>query len=187
MTSEPSFVRSLGSSRLVAVVVYATLIPLFAATIWVSVASTLDARHALGESEDLLDQLRDRRTLVNRPGDGLERTGSPFLEGPTVTVAGASLLQRIGAAVTKVGGTMQSSQVDVDGVQAKDGFVGLLMSLEVDQPALQRLIYDIEAGMPFLYIDQLDVQMPQASAANEAAPGRLRVVLGVSGQWRKSK
>ena len=38
---------------------------------------------------------------------------------------------------------MQSSQVDVDGVQAKDGFVGLLMSLEVDQPALQRLIYDI--------------------------------------------
>ena len=49
-------------------------------------------------------------------------TGSPFLEGQTLTVAGAALLQRVADAVTKVGGNVLSSQVDVQGVQAKDGY-----------------------------------------------------------------
>jgi general secretion pathway protein M len=88
-------------------------------------------------------------------------------------------------AVNQVGGNIQSSQVDVQGNQARDGLVSLLISCEVDQPALQKLLYDLEAGMPFLYVDQLDVQMPQAAAANEAVSGRLRVILGVSGQWRR--
>jgi len=116
-----------------------------------------------------------------------EQPGTPFLEGPTVTVAGATLLQRVAAAVSNVGGTIQSSQVDVLGTQAKDGFVGLLVSCEMEQPALQKLLYDLEVGMPFLYVDQLDVQVPQTTAANEGGVGKIRVVLGVSGQWQGGK
>jgi general secretion pathway protein M len=109
-----------------------------------------------------------------------------FLEGPTVTVAGATRLQRVEAAVGNVGGTVQSSQVDVSGIEAKDGLVGLVVSCEMEQPALQKLLYDIEAGMPFLFVDQLDVQVPQTTATNESASGRIRVVLGVCGQWKSS-
>ena len=85
-------------------------------------------------------------------------TGSPFLEGQTLTVAGAALLQRVADAVTKVGGNVLSSQVDVQGVQAKDGFVSVLASCELDHAALQRLLYDLEAGMPFLFLEQLVAQ-----------------------------
>ena len=116
-----------------------------------------------------------------------EHPGTPFLEGPTVTVAGATLLQRVAAAVGNVGGTIQSSQVDVSGTQAKDGFVGLLVSCEMEQPALQKLLYDLEVGMPFLFVDQLDVQVPQTTAASEGGVGKIRVVLGVSGQWQGGK
>ena len=116
-----------------------------------------------------------------------EHPGSPFLEGPTVTVAGAALLQRVATAVGNVGGTIQSSQVDVLGTQAKDGFVGLVVSCEMEQPALQKVLYDLEAGMPFLFVDQLDVQVPQTTSASEQGSGRIRVVLGVSGQWQASK
>jgi len=57
----------------------------------------------------------------------------------------------------------------------------------MDQPALQKLLYDLEAGMPFLFVDQLDV----AGAANDggererigADQGRARV----SGQWQGNK
>ena len=73
------------------------------------------------------------------------------------------------------------------GTQAKDGFVGLLVSCEMEQPALQKLLYDLEVGMPFLFVDQLDVQVPQTTAANEAGVGKIRVVLGVSGQWQAAK
>jgi general secretion pathway protein M len=41
--------------------------------------------------------------------------------------------------------------------------------------------------MPFLFIDQLDVQVPQLTAVNDRGVGRVRVVLGVSGQWQGGK
>jgi general secretion pathway protein M len=187
MMSENAIVRSLLSSRLVATTVYVVLIFGFIATAWIAVANVLEAQAGLSESQNLLDQLRGRTARGSSGTGEALRPGSPFLEGPTVTVAGASLLQRVAGAVTQAGGSIQSSRVDVEGAQAKDGFVGLLISCEVDQPALQKLLYDLEAGMPFLFIDQLDVQMPQAVASNEAAVGKLRVILGVSGQWQKSR
>jgi len=49
-------------------------------------------------------------------------------------LTGASLLQRVAAAVGNAGGTIQSSQVDVTGGQAKDGVVGLVVSCEMEQP-----------------------------------------------------
>ena len=60
----------------------------------------------------------------------------------------AALLQRVADAVTKVGGNVLSSQVDVQGVQAKEGYVSVLASCELDYAALQRLLYDLDAGMP---------------------------------------
>ena len=86
-----------------------------------------------------------------------------------------------------VGGTIQSSQVDVSGTLAKEGLVGLVVSCEMEQPSLQKLLYDLEAGMPYLFVDQLDVQVPQTTAVNEGGTGRIRVVLGVFGQWQGSK
>ena len=67
------------------------------------------------------------------------------------------------------------------------GFVGLVVSCEMEQPVLQKLLYDLEAGMPFLFIDQLDVQVPQTTTRNEVGSGRIRVMLGVSGQWQGAK
>ena len=61
----------------------------------------------------------------------------------------------------------------------------MLASCEIDQPELQGLLYDIEAGMPFLFIDQLVVQTANASPG--AGSGKLRILLTVSGQWRGEK
>ena len=106
-----------------------------------------------------------------------------FLEGATVTVAGAALLQRVAGAVTKFGGNVLSSQLDVQGTHAKAGFVSMIASCELDQPALQPLIYDLEAGMPFLFIDQLAVQ----ASTTPSSEGKLRILLAVSGQWQGAK
>ena len=112
-------------------------------------------------------------------------TGSPFLEGPTVTVAGAALMQRVSIAVTQLDGRITSSQVELLSTQFGDGFVGVTASLEIAQPDLQKLLYDLEAGMPFLFIDQLVAQGPAASGDSEGA--RMRVLLTVYGQWQGQK
>jgi general secretion pathway protein M len=110
-------------------------------------------------------------------------SGSAFLEGATVTVAGANLLQRVASAVTKLGGNVLSSQLDVQGTPSKAGFVNMIASCEIDQSALQPLIYDLEAGMPFLFVDQLAIQ----ASNNTAGEGKLRILLAVSGQWQGAK
>jgi general secretion pathway protein M len=188
MSTGHAITRTLTRSPLIAVVLYLAVIGGLIATAGLAVANILDHQRALAQTSDLLDQLQGRRAGgAGASPLAAEHPGTPFLEGPTVTVAGATLLQRVAAAIGNVGGTIQSSQVDISGTQAKDGFVGLLVSCEMEQPALQKLLYDLEVGMPFLFVDQLDVQVPQTTAANETAVGKIRVVLGVSGQWQGNR
>lgn len=169
-------------SPAVSIAVFAVLFAVSVGSIWLNALDLRQRRRDLADAEALLAQVQARRGHGGPAGAA--RVGSPFLEGPTVTVAGASLLQRVAGAIAQAGGTMQSSQVDVGG-QGRDGVVTLLVNGEIEQQALQRLLYDLEAGMPYLYVDQLDVQMPQASTADEApaAAGRLKIMIGVSGRW----
>jgi general secretion pathway protein M len=187
MSAGHAITRTLTRSPLIAVVLYLVAIGGLLTAIAVAATSILDHQRALAQTSDMLEQLQGRRARAGASPLAAEHPGIPFLEGPTVTVAGANLLQRVAAAVGQVGGTIQSSQVDLLGTQAKDGFVGLLVSCEMEQPALQKLLYDLEAGMPFLFVDQLDVQVPQTSAPNEGSGGKIRVVLGLSGQWQGAR
>jgi len=102
-----------------------------------------------------------------------------------VTIGGANLLQRVAAAVVQRGGNILYTQVDLQGAQSKEGFVSVTVSCEVEQPALQELLYDLEAGMPFLFVDQLVTQGPAIPGA--MPEGKLRALISVSGQWQGSK
>jgi general secretion pathway protein M len=95
------------------------------------------------------------------------------------------LLQRVSAAVTKFGGNVVSTQLDLQGSQSRAGFLSMIASFEINQSELQKLLYDLEAGMPFLFIDQLVVQTPLIASGTEG--GRLRILLAVSGQWPGAK
>ena len=171
---------------LFAVAGYAAVVIMLFALAWSGVSEILERRQAIAASADLLAQLEGRTPGAARAGRAETQipTGSPFLEGQTLTVAGAALLQRVADAVTKVGGSVLSSQVDVQGVQAKDGYVSVLASCEVDYASLQRLLHDLEAGMPFLFIEQVVAQTPQTGSAET---GRMRLLLSVAGRWGGDK
>ena len=166
---------------------YVVVLLLFIAVTWNALADIARQHADVTAANDILERLEGRRPASPHAKGVIDAvpSGSPTLEGRTVTVAGASLLQRVAAAVAKVGGSVLSSQVELQGPQAKAGFVGVIASCELDQPALQKLLYDLEAGMPFLFIDQLVVQT-QLAAANDQE-GRMRILLAVSGQWRERK
>jgi general secretion pathway protein M len=171
--------RGLNYSPLVAAAVYAVVVCLLLATTIYALADIYSGVSALSDTEALLERLQGRNAAA--PADGGAMNGSPFLEGSSVTIAGAALLQRVAGAVTKAGGTIQSSQVDATG--SGGGLVKLQVSCEIAQADLQRLLYDLEAGMPFLFIDELTVEMPQAVGA-AGGNGRMHVQLAVSGQWQ---
>ena len=165
---------------------YAALVALLLFVIWAQIADVLERRRTVHAASDMLARLEGRAPAspTDRAGPtGPVPAGSPFLEGQTVTVAGAALLQRVASAITQVGGSVLSSQVELQGTQSKDGFVSLIASCEMDQASLQALLYDIEAGMPFLFVDQLVAQAPVSTSEG----GRTRVLLAVSGLWPGAK
>jgi general secretion pathway protein M len=178
MTARTIVERGLNYSPLVAGAIYATVLCLLLALAIYSVADIWSGASALSETEELLARLQGRNAVVQSDGT---MNGSPFLEGSSVTIAGAALLQRVASAVTRANGTIQSSQVDIAGSGA--GAVKLQISCEIGQDDLQRLLYDLEAGMPFLFVDELTAEMPQAVGA-AGGTGRMHVQLAVSGQWK---
>jgi general secretion pathway protein M len=178
MTARTIVERGLNYSPLVAGAIYATFLCLLLALAIYSVADLWSGASALSDTEELLARLQGHNAVAQSDGT---MNGSPFLEGSSVTIAGAALLQRVASAVTKANGTIQSSQVDIAGSGA--GAVKLQISCEIGQDDLQRLLYDLEAGMPFLFVDELTAQMPQAVGA-AGGTGRMHVQLAVSGQWK---
>jgi general secretion pathway protein M len=168
---------------------YAALIMGLAVITWLALASLAGDYADYTAAADLLDRLEGRKPSSGPSGLASEMSGSPFLEGRTVTIAGAALQQRVVAAVRDAGGNVLSSQVDLQGSQAKQGYISLSANCEVGQGALQQLLYDLESGMPYLFIDQLVVQMPQSGGGTgvEAETARMRVQIDISGQWQVSK
>jgi len=140
----------------------------------------VDRYRSRNASFEILSRLEGRNHSGTK---GLRPPGSPFLEGQTVTVASAALLQRITSSISNAGGTIISSELAQQGMQSKDGYVTAIANCELPPEALQRVLYDIEAGLPLLFVDQLVVQTsfsPQES-------GRLRVQIAVAGLWSRGK
>jgi general secretion pathway protein M len=179
--------KSLTTSPMLAAAVYAGLIFALLLIVIMSFAGIVGQRAQVASSTAMLEQLEGRRPAAARgqAANASMPSGSAFLEGATVTVAGAALIQRVAGAVTKFGGTVLSTQVELKGTQSKAGFLSILVNCDIDQVGLQQLLYDLEAGMPFLFIDQLVVQAP--STVSSSGSGKLRILVAVSGQWQGAK
>lgn len=187
MSATSSTLARSGRREWLALLIYLVLLvglTMFAVT---TVSSLLDSYAALGASQEMLAHL-DRQlqhSASSQSAAGSPVDGPPFLTGKTITVAGAGLQERVEAAVKRAGGNVLSSQIDLQGPRAVEDFVGLTESLEIGQASLQNLLYDLEAGMPYLFVESLEIQSPQVF--DEPEGNRMRVLIGVSGQWRDSQ
>lgn len=181
-----AMLRKLLTTPLVATTLYSGVVILLLSVTVGSMIDMLSQRAGVAASAVVLEQLEGRRPVARGQDSGVTGpSASPFLEGATVTVAGAALLERVTAAVTKIGGNVLSSQVDLQGTKSKSGFITVTASCDIDQPGLQQLLYDVETSIPFLFIDQLVVQVPASFAAS--GDGKLRILVAVSGQWQGTK
>ena len=82
-----------------AAICYVAVVIAFLLTTSLYIIDFLERREAVAATGDILSQLEGRSPSPSRnaDADGISFvTGSPVLEGPTVTVAGATLLQRVG-------------------------------------------------------------------------------------------
>jgi general secretion pathway protein M len=188
MTQDQAINRYLTRYPAAAVAIYVGVVGLLLFGCWAAVADIGERRAEVAAASEMLARLEGRSPA--RPGDvdfseGPQPGGSPFLEGQTLTTAAAALLQRVASSIARIGGNVLSSQVELEGAQFKNGFVGLIVSCEIEQPALQQLLHDLEAGMPYLFVEQLVAQAPVPTASRGGE--RMRVLIAVSGLWPGAK
>jgi general secretion pathway protein M len=167
---------------------------LYAATVivcaWVTIgaiADVLESRRELVGASALLEKFQARGLPSRSTGHATAPApvNSPLVEGTTISVARAALLQRVDAAVAQSGGNVLSSQVESASGRSDSGTIDALIACDIDSNGLQKLLYNLEAGMPFLFIDQLTIQTQSRSTG--AAGEKLHVSFGVSGQWEGAK
>ena len=174
MSAASRSLTAVSTSPLVATASYLGLFVLLLFVVISSLSDLIGLRSDVAAAAGMLEQLEGRSRAKTAPGEAAMPTGSAYLEGATVTVAGATLLQRVSGAVIKAGGNVLSTQLDVPNAPAKAGFISMVASSEIEQAQLQQVLYDLEAGMPFLFIDQLVVQPVADEAAKGGDPGKLR-------------
>jgi len=179
MTSAHSISGHLTRRPNVSALIYVALVVVCCLTTLFAITDLVERYRVRNASFETLSRLEGRDQISSKD---VGPRGSPFLEGQTLTTAGATLLQRITSIISNAGGTVVSSEMVQRGAQIKDGYVTAIANCELEQETLQKVLYEIEAGLPFLFIDQLQVQTPL-----EGQSGRLRVVLGVTGLWTGTK
>ena len=141
----------------------------------VDLRASLDAEQA---ASDTLAALEIRREPNGSSAGPDTIPVAPFLDGATDASASASLLQRVETAVRQAGGEIQSSEVGPRATPDSAGQMAATFGIELPASALSALLYDLEAGTPFLFVDALVAQPAGEAGAGE----RLRVVLSLSGQ-----
>ncbi|MFY9292542.1 MAG: type II secretion system protein GspM [Methylorubrum rhodinum] len=179
----------------IAVAVFVGLPLLLAALTLDRLAAWWDASEAVEESRSRIGQIeaRIRRLAVEqarlREGGGegeAARTRSVFLDAAAPGLARAEMQRRLSALVDAAGGRL----IEVRGEdEADDGRTVLLRaSLDIGNDGLFDLLARIEAGMPLLTVESINIrtQAGRAAAADDPQP-TLRVALALRGHRREGR
>ena len=118
-----------------------------------SIADVRDNLERFGRLADSVEQLKRQRETLRE-----DRTvDQMLLNEATSTLAAATLRERLKRIVQASGGRLTSTQALA--AETLEGFdrVGVNVRMSVKIGALQRVLYDLEAGLPVLLVDNLVV------------------------------
>lgn len=146
-----------------------------------------DAQREFGMRSALLSQLEAR--AANRNNTRLKsRAVAPaaaFMVAPTQGLAGAQLqayLQRVADTHHAV---IISSGMEPTKHEDQPDSIRLQATLDADLQSLQALLYQLESGTPYVFVDLLNIQIPGVTAQRAIEDPLLRVTLGLRAAWRR--
>ena len=174
-----SLPRGAPSRESVAFAAYAALVvaALACGGYWLSDA--FDAYAEFGRASDQQAAYQNRFSVA--PVTGRSSASDGLLTAKTPGSAGALLQERVETAAREAGAKTLSSRVNPGSEENAPNQIAYSGEFELDIAALQRLLYDLEAGAPLLLVDSLTIQAPRGAEGGGTA---LRVSLGLVGQWR---
>ncbi len=110
------------------------------------------------------------------------KAAAGYLHGANETLVAAELQDRLKTAVSRTGGQLKSTQVVTSAETAKSHRIVVRGTMAVTLASLQRVLYEIESGTPYLFVENLDIHpLTSPRAGDPAAAALLDVRLDVYG------
>jgi general secretion pathway protein M len=147
-----------------------------------------EAAQELGEREEMLGHLEQRAKSVSdaRARKGAVAPVSAYIDAPTQGLAGSALqaylLQRADAdhAILISAGIQPAKRED------PPDSIRLQANLDMNLQTLQTLLYQLESGTPYVFVESLVVQIVGAKSEHAEDP-QLHISLGLRALWRQKK
>jgi len=175
---------SLSRERIISVAAFAALVLICIATIGVLFEARAVALRELTERRDGLERLEARvRQNAGRPIAAAPPAA--FIEAPTQGLASAALQAHLAQlAEAQHAGLVLSGEETAKREDAPDT-IRLQATLDMNMKALRALLYQLESGTPYVFVDALAVQPASVAAGRAAEDPLLRATLSLRAVWRK--
>jgi len=172
---------SSGFRRIAALLVAALLVVVPAG--WIAWSSLEAARLAetIQTQTALAASLRTRIAGLEPAATAPEEAAPDvFLPGATPALAGAALQTTVARTIEGAGGRLiETEMARVEEAEADPGRLDLRVAFDAEIVSLQRILFELETGVPVLFVRSLEIQT--AAEASEAPSPPLRVSMLVGG------
>jgi general secretion pathway protein M len=186
MVFKPQLKFNLDRDHVFAVGAFCALLMIAAVTMAGALQTRSSALQRLDEQRDQLAALEARsRPAANRRAQtrNLPAPAIAFLDAPTSGLATAQFQAYLSELVAGQHAVLVSSGAPADRDDKSDA-IKLQISLNATLSALQALLYRLESGTPYVFVDALLMQ-PGGSGERAAADPLLKVNLTVHAFWRR--
>jgi hypothetical protein len=178
-------VVKLDREQTISVGVLALLLLICALAVELSVEARSDAAREHATRHDMLARLEARVRADAGARSGAVAPATAFLDAPTPGLAGAQLQAYVMQAAADHHAAVISSGVETTKREDAPDSIRLQATLDMGLAALQALLFQLESGTPYVFVESLAVQPPAAAAPGAAQDPLLRVTLGLRAIWRR--
>jgi general secretion pathway protein M len=146
------------------------------------------AAQELAERHELASRLEARAKARReaRARSGATAPATAFLDAPTQGLAVAQLQTHLAQMADAHHSVLVSSGIEPSKHEDPPDSIRLQATLEMSLQALQAFLYEIESGTPYVFVDQLAVQLASTAGSQHATEDPLlRITLGLRAIWRR--
>jgi general secretion pathway protein M len=146
-----------------------------------------DATNELDRQKALLSQLEARAAVRKnaRLKSGTVAPAAAFLAAPTQGLAGAQLQAHIQRVADAHHAVLISSGIEQSRHEDRADSIRLQATLDANVQSLQALLYQLESGTPYVFVESLDVKLPGMNAQRAVEDPLLRITLELRATWRR--
>jgi len=178
---------NLNRERLICIGALGALLAICAIAVVFSLQARFDAVHQFDARTELLSRLEARAKsdeVRRRSGVAPE---AAFVSAPTQGLAGAQLQAYLQRVMDSHHAVLISSGMEPAKREDQPDSIRLQATFEASLKSLQPLLYQLESGTPYAFVESLNAQLAAANAQRPIEDPLLRITLELRAVWRRDK